>query len=179
MLGSAPPGQVKSFLPFHPILNKLADTSLHQQLQCLHASPPNPFAEYGGIQHTTQSIHSEAWQGTSLARGICTTKSGCTDIFSDRMLFYSRLGCFPNPWPNATLEIMKSALRGVSAGKRLFAATCHSWIFIKFYPTGYALISSHTNFLALTSFYWLMIPTFNLIIKCVDMRLKKHTQKKV
>ena len=74
-------------------------------------------------------------------------------------------------------EIMKSPLWGVSAGK-MFDATSKGWIFIQFYPTGYALISSHTNFLALSSFCWLMIPTFNLIMKCIDMRPKKRCRKK-
>ena len=55
----------------------------------------------------------------------------------------------------------------------MFDATSKGRIFIQFYPTGYALISSHTNFLALSSFCWLMIPTFNLIMKCVYMRQKK------
>ena len=88
------------------------------------------------------------------------------------MLFYSILGCFPKPWPSAMLGIMKSPLWGVSAGK-MFDATSKGRIFIQFYPTGYALISSHTNFLALSTFCWLMISTFNLIMKCVDMRQKK------
>ena len=60
VLHSETSGQVKPFPAFYPIVNKFADTSLHQHFQRLHTSPPT---------------HSLSMEGYCMPHSLSTVKT--------------------------------------------------------------------------------------------------------